>query len=171
MYSRTKMQHSVIRRKIWMTTFLRPSNLSFISLILRIQSTVTDISFTRSTTSASAFIWLEIAWIDCHSSITFILLNRIDIHYISSLSLAMPHLHMGVSVDSQYLSHLTSRYRAHFRYFIHQFHKSIEFVAKWEQCLIHITLIVNKFYQILWCFKQMRRWFSTASDKILGLRD
>ena len=157
MYSRTKMQHSVIRRKIWMTTFVRASNLSFISLILRIQSTVTDISFTRSTTSASAFIWLEIAWMDCYSSISSIISNETNIHHKSSLSLAMPHLHMDVSVDGQYLSHLTNRYRSHFRYFIHKFHKTIEFVAKCEQCLIHVILIIDEFYQILRCFKQMRR--------------
>ena len=86
-------------------------------------------------------------------SLTLILKNKINVHYISSLSLAMPHLHMGVSADSQYLSHLTNRYRVHFRYFIHRFHKTIEFVAKCEQCLIHITLIINKFRQVLCRFK------------------
>ena len=82
-------------------------------------------------------------------SLTLILKNKINVHYISSLSLAMPHLHMGVSVGGQYLFNLITISRIHFRQSIHQFHKSIEFVAKCEQCLIHVILIINKFYQIL----------------------
>ena len=82
-------------------------------------------------------------------SLTLILKNKINVHYISSLSLAMPHLHMDVSADSQYLSYTTIIGRIHFRYFIHQFHKTIEFVAKCEQRLIHIILTINKLCQIL----------------------